>query len=362
MDETVDDQEDFRVPSLSRTVPVTSVERMDESTSMKPEIVDSENVTDDMLEAEEKENGELYVLSRNLESLEKVSTTTTEKLDDQTTVTTTSKPETTTEKIIYFVDEIESTRRLIPKIERISYDEIKETYTTTTTTTTATTTTTTTTTKSTTTTTTTTTKSTTTTSTNIDTDYKIKDYTIEETIEIIEDRENNEGLKLPENFIIIENDNHENSNEEPTTEKVDEDSVMTMGMKSEMSRTVIEASTTTPSTSTEFYISRSTTENLAPLIEYLSKNVVTTTEANEDQNDKEKEISDRSAFNRKITQPPKSPVYVQKPVIIKETFPFATGQVFNSQVGRIIPAITLEEHTVLSPAGYSYNGFNYQDR
>ena len=48
----------------------------------------------------------------------------------------------------------------------------------------------------------------------------------------------------------------------------------------------------------------------------------------------------------------------------QETYPFATGQVFNSNIGEIIPAVKLEEHRhpVHNSAGYTFNGFNYKDR
>jgi len=79
-----------------------------------------------------------------------------------------------------------------------------------------------------------------------------------------------------------------------------------------------------------------------------------------DEERKEVQSSDRTTFNRKITQSPLNVEKIARPAnIIKQKFPFATDHVFNSENGRIIPAFDLEEH---SAAGYSFNGFNYNDR
>ena len=121
-------------------------------------------------------------------------------------------------------------------------------------------------------------------------------------------------------------------------------------------------------TNNQFKVSRTKTGDLSPLISFL-KNHKQTPEINLKTPDDLK--TDRSAFKRRIL--PKSPIYVKQTVIPansdgkpSDQFPFPTGEVFNSEIGKLVPTLDSKpgrsSKPSINPAGYSFNGFNFQDR
>lgn len=121
-------------------------------------------------------------------------------------------------------------------------------------------------------------------------------------------------------------------------------------------------------TNNQFKVSRTKSGDLSPLISFL-KNHKQTPEINPKTPDDLK--TDRSAFKRRIL--PKSPIYVKQTVIPansdgkpSDQFPFPTGEVFNSEIGKLVPTLDSKpgrsSKPSINPAGYSFNGFNFQDR
>lgn len=121
-------------------------------------------------------------------------------------------------------------------------------------------------------------------------------------------------------------------------------------------------------TNNQFKVSRTKSGDLSPLISFL-KNHKQTPEINPKTPDDLK--TDRSAFKRRIL--PKSPIYVKQTVIPANSdgkpsnqFPFPTGEVFNSEIGKLVPTLDSKlgrsSKPSINPAGYSFNGFNFQDR
>ena len=120
-------------------------------------------------------------------------------------------------------------------------------------------------------------------------------------------------------------------------------------------------------TNNQFKVSRTKSGDLSPLISFL-KNHKQTPEINPKTPDDLK--TDRSAFKRRIL--PKSPIYVKQTVIPAKSgkpsdqFPFPTGEVFNSEIGKLVPTLDSKpgrsSKPSINPAGYSFNGFNFQDR
>jgi len=121
-------------------------------------------------------------------------------------------------------------------------------------------------------------------------------------------------------------------------------------------------------TNNQFKVSRTKSGNLSPLISFL-KNHKQTPEINPKTPDDLK--TDRSAFKRRIL--PKSPIYVKQTVIPansdgkpSDQFPFPSGEVFNSEIGKLVPTLDSKpgrsSKPSINPAGYSFNGFNFQDR
>lgn len=121
-------------------------------------------------------------------------------------------------------------------------------------------------------------------------------------------------------------------------------------------------------TNNQFKVSRTKSGDLSPLISFL-KNHKQTPEINLKTPDDLK--TDRSAFKRRIL--PKSPIYVKQTVIPansdgkpSDQFPFPTGEVFNSEIGKLVPTLDSKPGRTskpsINPAGYSFNGFNFQDR
>ena len=161
-------------------------------------------------------------------------------------------------------------------------------------------------------------------------------------------------LSLPQNYILVEDNKDEIDfyedfkivNDFGPKEAFSKDD-LTTEVKPQIRQRVVDQAYDLPTINNEFVIPR---ETVNPVI--IDETVSLS--------------NDRSSFNRKLTQSPlKSPVYVEQPVIIREVVPFTTGQVFNSEIGEVIPAKNLEEHVLQVPSsnsGYSFNGFNYQDR
>ncbi len=121
-------------------------------------------------------------------------------------------------------------------------------------------------------------------------------------------------------------------------------------------------------TNNQFKVSRTKSGDLSPLISFL-KNHKQTPEINPKTPDDLK--TDRSAFKRRIL--PKSPIYVKQTVIPansdgkpSDQFPFPSGEVFNSEIGKLVPTLDSKpgrsSKPSINPAGYSFNGFNFQDR
>lgn len=121
-------------------------------------------------------------------------------------------------------------------------------------------------------------------------------------------------------------------------------------------------------TNNQFKVSRTKSGDLSPLISFL-KNHKQTPEINPKTPDDLK--TDRSAFKRRIL--PKSPIYAKQTVIPansdgkpSDQFPFPTGEVFNSEIGKLVPTLDSKpgrsSKPSINPAGYSFNGFNFQDR
>ena len=132
----------------------------------------------------------------------------------------------------------------------------------------------------------------------------------------------------------------------------------------------------------QFKLSRTEVGNLEPLITFLNGNHNSNDVDNETTNPDILPKSDRSAFNRKINTKP--PIYIKQnvpeinrngspkePVVL----PFATGPVFNSNIGLVLPINELPEisedqeksediqtSSNKNVAGYSFNGFDYKDR